>query len=287
MAGIMQPSASDLARMAQLNRQIASLPSDVREQIQAEYAASQVTVLPLPYWSTVRFQGVRAAGPPVTFTIDTTQRLAFSYAQGSPMTSAGFAVGRNATAAETNLLRSNETRDNADYWIWGISAYATQDSEPALLKQVWRHVYIALALNGTQQIPLGTLEMFPSAGGLYGAAPSALKAPDLATPGGSGINNGAGAIVPFASNGNPMAANFFRLQQPFKWSAVGTASSDSSLIISATPQTAITETCALARVAAAGVSAFDPPAATGDAGTFVDVRFRLIGVGIQRRSNNV
>lgn len=287
MSGILQASDAQKARAARLNADIANLPPDVRAQIAANYAESQVSVLPLPYWSTVRFQASVAAGPPPVLTIDTTTRTAFSYAQGQAMTSAGFLAGfGNATPAETNLLRAQETRDNADVWIWGISAHLTHDSEPALAREVWRNTAVAISLNGTQSIPLGRLEMFPSGGGLYGAAPSGVKTPSFDNAGG-GTDNGAGAIIPFASNGNPMSANFFRLQQPFKWSAVGQGGSDSSLNISCTPSRTITVTCGIIRAAAAGIAAFTPPTTAGQFGTFVDVVFRLICVAVAKRSTNV
>lgn len=287
MSGILQLSPEAKARVARLNAEIANLPADVRAQIAENYADGQVAVLPLPYWSTVRFLATVAAGPPPTYTIDTTTRKAFSYAQGQPMTGAGFSAAYgNATEAETNLLRAQETRDNADVWIWGISAYLTQESEPTLAREIWRNSSVSIALNGTQSIPLGRLEMFPSAGGIYGAGVSALKTPSFDNAGG-GSDNGAGTVVPFMNNGNPMSANFFRLQQPFKWSAVGQGGSDSSLNISVTPQRSITVTGGIIRAAAAGIAAFTPPTTAGQFGTYVDVVFRLLCVAVAKRSSNV
>lgn len=283
---ILQKSPQQLADEARLNREIANLPADVRAQIQENYAAGQVSVLPLPYWSTVRFQASYAAGPPVVLTIDTSTRQAFSYAQGQVMTSAGFAqTYGTATPAETNLLRPQETRDNADVWIWGLSAYLSQESEPVLAARVWRETAITISLNGTQQIPLGTLEMMPAGGGLYGASASAIKTPAFDTAG--VLDNGLGSPFAFGGNGNPIASSFFRLNQPFKWSAVGQGGSDSSLNIGFTPQRTITETCGVARPAAAGVQAFTPPSAVGQKGTYVDIRVRLWCVSVARRSVNV
>jgi hypothetical protein len=282
---IMAASPQEQAYRAALARQTASLPPDVRAYIQESYGATQITVLPLPYWSTCRFQGVRAAGPPPTFTIDTTTRRAFSYGVNQSPVSAGFlAAYGNATEAETNLINPSQTRNNADVWIWGLAAYFTQDSEPALARRVMRETDVQISLNGDQSIPLGTLEMFPSAGGLYGAGVSYIKQPDLATPGAA--NNGAGALLPFFNNGNPAAGNFFRLNQPFKWSGIGTAGADSSLVVLCTPRRQIVESGVAQRAAAAGVSAYDAPAATGDPGTFVDVRFHLICVSVAKRSVN-
>jgi hypothetical protein len=287
---------ADQTYRQQLFRQLASLPPDVRAFIGEQYGDTQISVLPLPYWSTVRFQATRAAGPPVAFSIDTTQRRAFAYAQGQNMAVAGFTLGQIATEADTNLLKANETRDNSDVWIWGLAAYITPDSEPALARRIWRETAVDISLNGTQSIPLGTLEMFPSAGGLYGAGTTYLKAPnDLqAGPSDAAGETGIGAQMGFLNNGNPMAGNFFRLPQPFKWASVGSQGADSSLIITNTPLRAITEN-SFARAAipvtpaitSVGTEPFTPPAAVGDPGTFVDLRWHLICVAVAKRSVNV
>ena len=271
---------------------IANLPPDVRAQIQDNYSGSQLTVLPLPYWSTVRFQSVRAAGPPVSFAVAAGERKAFAYAIGQSLQIAGFnAAYGNALESETNLLRQSETRDNADFWIWGIGCYLTPESEPALARRIWRDTSVRISLNGTTQIPLGTLEMFPGAGGLYGQGVSFIKSPEINTPG--AVDNGTGAIMPFVNNGNPMAGDFLRLNQPFKWASVGNNGADSTLVMSFILQRGVTETSALARAGVAAgtvnmtASAFTPPAADGDLGTFVDVRVHLIGVSVSKRSVNV
>lgn len=278
-------SPVEQAYRAQLARQTANLPPDVRAYLQESYGSTQIVVLPLPYWSTHRFAASRAAGPPVVFTIDTTTRRAFGYAIGGSPVVGGFASGYgNATEAETNLTNASQTRNNADVWIWGLAAYITQDSEPALARQVVRNTDISISLNGDQTIALGTIEMFPGAGGLYGSGVSYIKCPDLATQG--AVDNGGGAVMPFFSNGNPMAGNFFRFQQPFKWAGIGGQGADSALVVNATPRRTITETSGVARAAAAGVSAFTPPAAAGDPGTYVDIRWHLICVSVAKRSVN-
>jgi hypothetical protein len=291
----MQSNPANEAQQQALFRQLASLPPDVRAFIGQQYDATQISVLPLPYWSTVRFQAVRAGAGPFTFTIDTTTRNAFAYAIGQDMGTAGFPAGfGNATKADTNLLKQSETRDNADVWIWGLAANIMPTSEPALARRVLREVEVEIALNGTQSIPLGTIEMFPGAGGLYGSSPSYLLAPDQLTAGPNIADGGAGQQVGFMSNGNPMAGNFFRLPQPFKWASVGSQGSDSSLIISCTPFRQIIETSTAraaipvaAGVTTVGTAPFTPPAATGDPGTFVDLRWHLICVAVAKRSVNV
>lgn len=291
MSNILPQDPSQQAYQARMFQELAALPGDMRNFIAAKYAATEITVLPLPYWSTVRFLATRAAGPPVAFTIDTTQRRAFSYAIGGDMSSAGFAAGTIATQAETNLLQANTTRDNADIWIWGIACSLLTTSEPVLASRVWRESDISIALNGTTQIPLGRLEMFPGAGGLYGFGNSYLRAPALNVAGIS--NSGEGSSVSYISNGNPQSSNYKRFPQPFKWAALGSTGSDSSLQLLFTPRRSITESMT-ARAAVAGaapglsgqVEAATPPAAAGDAGTFVDVNVQLICVAVSKRSVN-
>lgn len=281
------PNQAAQERAAAAAAAMLAIPGNLRQFLaaQPDYQGKDLNVLSIDYWSAARFAATRAAGPPVTLTIDTTERKAFSYAIGQAMDAAGRA-GVVATLADTNLLKASETRDNADFWITGIGAYVAQgDSEPEMVGRLWREVSVQISLNGTTQIPLGTLEMFPSAGGLYGQGRSFTKEPPLATPG--AVDNGQGAALMFLNNGNPMSGSYHRLDQPFKWAGVGKGGSDSSLVITCRPERQIVITCGTARVAAAGVSAFTPPAAAGDPGTFVDVRFRLFGVQVSPRSKNV
>lgn len=275
---------ADQARKAQLFAQLASVPQELRSFIAAEAVKEQKTVLPVPYWSTIRLLSSRAAGPPVVLTIDTTPRKAFQYAIGQDMQVAGFAAATAATAAETNLLRAGETLDNADVWLWGLAAELCTNAEPLIAAQAWRDSLVELSLNGTQSIRLGTLGMFPAAGGLYGVGRSFVAEPQLAQSG--GVDGGQGASIGYLANGNPMAGNFMRFPQPFKWTGTGRGA-DASLSILVTPQRTMTFTCAVARAAAAGVAAYTPPAAAGNPGTFIDVRFRLVAVAIGQRSQNV
>lgn len=295
MPQILPDNPADHAAKADLYRRMAAIPADVRQFIGDQYGQTQISVLPLPYWSTIRFQASVLGTTTKTFTIDTTDRKAFAYAQGQTMNIAGFLTSYGtATLADTNLLKANETRDNADVWIWGLSATLSPDSEPALARRVWRDTSCQIALNGTQSIPLGTLEMFPGAGGLYGQGTTYLKSPDATVTGPSDAEAGIGAQMGFVQNGNPMAGNFFRLPQPFKWAAVGSAGSDSSLILTCTPNRVIQET-AIARAAipdvagvtSIGTAPYTPPGAAGDPGTFVDVRWHLICVAVAKRSANV
>lgn len=273
---------AEQARQAQLFQQLAQLPPDLRAFISQQAVSQQKTVLPIPYWSTIRIQATRAAGPPVVLTVDTTPRKAFQYSIGGDMQVAGFAAGTAAQPCDTNLLRAGETLDGADVWIWGLAAELCSNSEPVIAAAIWRDAIVELSLNGTQSIRLGTLGMFPAAGGLYGAGRTFVLEPPLPQPGGA--DNGSGTVS-YLANGNPMAGNFLRFPQPFQWNATGKGA-DASLSIIVTPNRTQTITCSAARAAAAGVSAYTPPANLA-LGTFIDVRFRLVAVAVSPRSKNV
>jgi len=267
-------------RVAAIRRDIAALPPHVRAAVGPEAIAEARSVLPIPYWSTVRIAGTVAAN---VLTVDTTSRKAFQYAVGQDMAIAGRA-GTAAQYADTNLLRSGETLDNASVWIYGIAAELCSNSDPRLAADLWRECSVELSLNGSQSFKLGTLAMFPSAGGLYGVGQSNLVLPpDNVT--GQAADGGPGAAFGSASNGNPMSVNFLKFPQAFKWCGVGSNERDASLSVIVTPNRAITIPLAASRPAAAGTGAWTQPA-TGDRGTFVDIRFRLISTSISKLSQN-
>jgi len=280
MAGIMPQNPADAAQIAQRYQQLAVLPAGVREFVAQAYMGSQINVLPLPYWSTIRFSAtIDTVATPNTATVAATERRAFSYQVYGQAVGAGFASSYTATLADTNLLASTQTRDNADIWIWGLAAQFV-GGDPALLRGIWRETACNIALNGTQQIPLGTLNMFPGAGGLYGTENSSAIIPDI-TESGFGVDGGQGGLVGAMSNGNPGAGNYFRLPQPFKWSALGSAGADSSLIISCTPTHPVVINLAATRAAGTGVAPFTQPTEL-----HCDVQWHLICVAVSKRSVN-
>ncbi len=251
------------------------LPTVVVEFIQKKYGNEAVKVDTSPYWSTVRFQAT------IGGVIAPSARQAFSYGIGSAMDLAG-RVGVLANMSDTNLQKPGETRQNADIFVTGIAAYATQDSEPALLGKIFRETQIELSTDGTNTVPLATLEMLPSGGGLFGNGFSALKTPGIQYLGGK--DNGEGANVAYINNGNPMAGNFFMLDAPVLWT--GQTGVDSNFRLIATNQRQIVCPPGTLRTAATGVGAFTPPAAAGDDGTYADIRFRLAVFAISRRTVN-
>ncbi len=262
------------------------LPSAVNQFIanKPEYRGKQLTILSFPIWSTIRFAASIAAGPPVVATIDTTPRVAFSYGVGLDMAAAGRS-GVLATPADTNLQQGGATRDQADVFIYGLSAYVSQNSETGLIADVMRETDVSISTNGDTTLPLGTLEMFPSPGGMFGAGKSNLLIPAIQTTG--GVDGGDGVALGFANNGNPTSGSFYRLDAPIFWSGIG-GGADSNLAITCTPRRTITKTSALARAASdvathQAFAVFTPITA---ALAFVDVRWRLHAASVRVRSSN-
>lgn len=258
--------------------QIAALPTVVKELLRSRYQGKAITVLGFAMYSMIRFQATTVG------VIDTSIRRAFSYSIGQAPTSAGFAAAYgNATQAETNQTIANQTLNGADFLVYGLAANLTPDSEGPYAGRVWRETFCSLALGSNTTIPIGKLAMFPGAGGLRGVGQAATKQPQLSSPG--IVDGGAGAQWGFITNGEAAAGNYFRLNQPIVWTGMANGV-DSSFNVLCQPGRTITEAPGAARVAAAGVAAFTPPAAVGDRGTYVDVEWQAIGVQINVRSNN-
>lgn len=233
---------------------------------------SQVTILPLPYWSTVRFRGIRAGAGPFTFATSVETRKAFAYKIGDDMQVAGFASGTAAQSNDTNLLAGgSQTNDNAAFVITGVGVEVVPGSEPELVKAIMRECALSLSLSGTNRQLLGPIARFPQPGGIFGQQCSTLSSEDGAggTP--------AGQLNGVLQNGNPQAGNLYKLGQfPLRWNAVGSGKKDTSLVISFDLGAAIT----LAGEATAGVY-------TAPAEIFADFRVHLHGIQISKRSSNI
>ncbi len=269
-----------------------SIPVVVQQYIRDRYrnpdrSPMNITLLSYPIWSYTRFIATLVAGPPVVATINQTPRVAFSYGVGGTMDAAG-QPAVVATQADTNLQNPGQTRDQADVFIYGLSAHLDPRSEASMVGDLFAETDVQISTNANTQIPLGKLHMFPQAGGVFGAGQSAMKAPGTAHQG--LVDGGEGVQQPFMSNGNPTAGSYVRLDAPIFWAGLGVGP-DSNLQLTCTPRRAITRTAALARVAgAAGATyngeplAYTPPAAAG--AIFVGIEWRLFAVSVQKRGVN-
>ncbi len=253
-----------------------TVPAAVLNYIKGRYPAGMDLQLKTdPIYSTVRFSGVVAA---TTFTSDVVTRTAFSYALNADMAPAGRS-GTIATQADTNLQVANQTRDQADVFIFGLSAYIA-NGDPALAQDYFRETDVQLSTNGSVVSPIGTMDMYPAAGGLMGEGNSALITPNFADAG--VIDGGQGGIKKFFTNGNPTSGSYRRFDVPIFWAGLGNGP-DSALSILCTPRRVFTKTLVASRVAAAGIQ-INSIATT--ATSFLDVRWVLHNVQVQRRSVN-
>ncbi|MDB4884470.1 MAG: hypothetical protein JWL95_3236 [Gemmatimonadetes bacterium] len=243
-----------------------------------EYANKQLNLQSWPIHSVVRFAAGVVPGPPVVATIDTAPRVAFSYGLNGDMAPAG-RPGVLATPADTTLQNPGQTKDQADVFIYGLSAMVA-GGEVGFLRDLFRETDVAISTTANVTIPIGTMDMYPQPGGLFGGGNSALLEPGLSIPG--GVDNGEGAQVLFATNGNPTAGSFRKLDSPLFWAGVGSGP-DSNLQLICTPRRPIIKTSSAFRGAGAGISAFTPITA---ALAYVDIKWVLHAVSVQIRGSN-
>lgn len=276
------PNPADAATTQAMLRQLAATDPAMRAFMAKLSLDGQRVILPVPYWSVVEFSNTPAAG---VLNIDTTTRKAFQYALGNSMAVAGAPAAANATFSDTNLLTQGQTLSNADVWIYGVCLEPLEDAEPIILQALWADGFVEISTDGQTSVRLGTPAMFPAAGGLYGIGQSgAVLPPDSVS--GPVTNVGPGADISSMANGNPMAGNFIRFPQPFKWGAVGGGGADVSLTIGVTLSRALAFAYPAARAAASPTGGYTPPTVRGQKGTTARIRVRLVAQSVGKRSNN-
>lgn len=251
---------------------------------------NQKAITPWPYYSTVRFNAPGTGDDPITYTLSTTARRAFSYAVGQSKQPAGFQAIEEATIADTNLVNPNQTTSGQAVLIQGIkvqakagalyrpdatSAYRLRKQSGALLAALWECCSVELSLNGdNNRYRLGALSNIPGGSALTGAAPDASGLPAF---------SGGPAPVDFAANGWQTAGNYFRLPENLIWMPQG--SEDSNLNVIFTPSRAITLTSGgpdnpIANVeAGTGVQAYNFPSEL-----IVDLKVQLVGQTVAPRT---
>lgn len=251
---------ADDAQMAQQIAQLAQQNPALVSAIAKAAVGSQAVKLNLPYFSRVAFTATgNTVGAVTTYTLNArTQVQAFSYGQTDSMAAAG--MGRNATAADTNLQEGRKTKGGATIRIDGIALYpipAGLDSsvpnsvlsDQVFLAWLLSQCSLDVVINsGETTHNYGPPIQVSAPGGLQGQGQQAILPPPLAASYGQ---------VGFGSNGWPMAGNLYRFKEPYFWTPSGT--SDGSWQVFLTNQQALTLQ-ATARAAAAGVQATTPPA---------------------------
>lgn len=219
------------------------------------------------YYSVVRFQAVVSSVPPVTtLTFPVGDLKPFSYRIGESLTSAGFdpTMG-NATDADTNLVKANETVAGEMLTIAGVSLMPSSVTDIGLWKQLLPSISVQISMDGGgHTYKLGRPDMIPGSGGTMGGGLTPTIVPDLMS---------AGAFDQSFSNGWPTVDNYYPFPEPIIWAPSGETDSNFSLVLSLRRQQVVVETLR----AAVGnvVAAFTPPTAVGQFGTFVDFVARL------------
>lgn len=226
----------------------------------------------MPYYSRVVFALARAGADPYTYTLaQGTNVRAFSYGANQDMGSAGL-TGTLATPADTNLTTAGKTLAGQAVGIFGVSVLVNPVTDFEFLRIAAQHISVQIGLNGDDAtLKLGTLLNLPSIGGLFGVGDSAIAIPPLANARQSAF---------LGSNGWPMSSNYRNIPEGIWWMPEG--QKDSQLNIKFNAERAVVSSSIAARVAAAGVQAFTPPATI-----YLDFTVHLICGSTSPQSVNV
>jgi len=219
------------------------------------------------YYSVVRFQAVVSSVPPVTtLTFPVGELKPFSYRIGDPLTAAGFdpTMG-NATDADTNLVKANETVAGEMLTIAGVSLMPSEVTDIGLWKQLCSSMSVQISMDGGgHTYKLGRPTMIPGSGGTFGGGLTPTIVPSLVA---------SAAFDQSFSNGWPTVDNYYPFPEPIIWAPSGETDSNFSLILTLRRQQVVVET--LRAAVGTAVAAFTPPTAVGQFGTFVDFVARL------------
>jgi hypothetical protein len=190
----------------------------------------QKRVTDYPYYSSVCFRSLIAAGD-LTYAFPAGQeRRAFAYGKGQSGVAAGFtdAIDGPMTLAETNIVEANKTIGGQQVQVDGIAIMvkpAMTDGmrfvQARLLAQITTNVSIKFSINGDENtFPLGTLQQIPAAGGLVGAVNDDLAfIPTLYDK--AALATNVGQPMPFGQNGWQTRGNYYRLPSGVIWSPGG------------------------------------------------------------------
>jgi hypothetical protein len=219
------------------------------------------------YYSVVRFQAVVSSVPPTTtLTFPVGELKPFSYRIGDPLTAAGFdpTMG-NATDADTNLVKANETVAGEQLEIAGVSLMPSSVTDIGLWKQLIANMSVLISMDGGgHTYKLGRPDMIPGSGGTFGSGVTPTLVPALPS---------SAATDSSFSNGWPTVDNYYPFPEPLIWSPSGETDSNFSLVLNLRRQQLVVET--LRAAVGTAVAAFTPPTAVGQFGTFVDFMARL------------
>ncbi len=262
------------------------VPSNIRAAIGNAALGSQKVVLSDPVYSMVSFEFVRAAGPPVLFTLNQGfQAIAFGYGLNDAPTAGGFrqtaagAAYEKATLEMTNIREKGKPNAGETHLVYGISLLPTEDSEPELAALIASNVSVLRVQNGgKQRNEIGRISFAPGNGGLTGRSKSLVATPP--------INDSQRVHAGFFSNGLPGRENMLLFAEPWYWRPAGSTDSDLQIVFTVERNLSFTSTARAADVAN-GIAAFTPPAATSDPGTYVRLSVLLHSYQSSSRSDNM
>lgn len=231
------------------------------------------------YYSIVRFQAVVAvSAPTTTLTFAVQEQRPFNYRIGDNLGQAGFDPSfGNATEAETNLVKANETIAGEQLSVFGISLMNSSVTDIGLWKRLIASMSVSISMDGgAQNYKLGRPDMIPSSGGTFGGGYTPTVVPPL---------NASLAVDNSFSNGWPTIDNFYPFPQPLIWSPSGATDSNFQIVLKLVRQQTFIET-ARAADTENGVAPFTPPTSVNDFGTFIDIMVRLHSKQTAGRSVN-
>lgn len=260
-------AGADRRMLQNLNaaRAAAKLDPAARKLLQRQALASQKSQSYEPYYSRVRFAADISGAGPYVLSFPAKKLLAFSYALSQSMASVGHTI--NASLADTNVNKPGESNGGEKVKIYGLSIMPSTDSDPEVLRRLLPKMSVSMVINGKDRFPVGRPEFCPGSGGLNGAGTSALLSPPWDGYG--------GAHMGFVTNGLPGAGNFYPLPRPLVWMPSGGADSLFHVELEQHSGVAMILTARAAGGAGALPTAWDPPHAAGDIGTFLDLVVRL------------
>lgn len=253
-----------------------------KQKLVQHYGDKQTQTKWNDYYSRVQFTSTAVTAHTTGFSFDMPagQKVtAFGYTRNGPMDAAGL-PGVTSTEADTNIVTAFQTISSETVLIVGVGLILQTTSDANFAKALWPNVSVKIKLNSTTDFLLGTPDMVPGPGGLFGASEAQSVGADLFSVTGRSI----GAL----SNGLPHASNFMELPEPMIWSSAGHGDSNFAVELAALkatstpPQYSIATRAAATGTAGAQQTAYIQPA---PASVFASIMVVLVGCTVNMLSS--
>lgn len=253
------------ARQIAAAKSAANVKPTVRRSIQREALASQRVDLSKYYYSRIRFQATVLEGG---IQFDPGDRYAFSYqvrqlVDGHP--------NHNATYADTNLLEERSTNSGEKAYILGMAIRPTPTTDAMLMASLDMDIQVSLRLDNREVMWLGNPSDIPGSS-------QVAKGPTFMVP--TDAESEVPPIWTPATKGQNLWSDYLPFAEPVIWMPGDTE--DSKLDVLFRLHSVHTFDLPAARAQSNDVatdagyqSAYAPPAAAGDPGTYVDYYVKL------------